>query len=82
MECFNGTFKEEALHTPLLQFKSQALKEQNEFIRRCIEFYDKKRPCSQRWWVVGCSLAQRLDALKGHKLAAQPGKDKSFPRLA
>ena len=46
MECFNGTFKVEALYNPLLQLEKPSFKEQNGFIERYIEFYNKKRPCS------------------------------------
>lgn len=46
MECFNGTFKVEALYNPLLQLERPSFKEQNDFIGRYIEFYNKQRPCS------------------------------------
>ena len=46
MECFNGTFKVEALYNPLLQLERPSFKEKNDFIGRYIEFYNKQRPCS------------------------------------
>lgn len=46
MECFNGTFKAEALYNPLQQLEKPSFREQNEFIGRYIEFYNRKRPCS------------------------------------
>lgn len=46
MECFNGTFKVEALYNPLLRLEKPSFREQNEFIDRYIKFYNKERPCS------------------------------------
>ena len=46
MECFNGTFKVEALYNPLLQLEKPSFKKQSEFIGRYIKFYNKKHPCS------------------------------------
>ena len=46
MECFNGTFKVEALYNPLLSLEKPSFKEQNDLIARYIDFYNKERPCS------------------------------------
>ena len=46
MECFNGTFKVEALYNTLLSREKPSFKEQNDFIGRYIEFYNRDRPCS------------------------------------
>ena len=46
MECFNGTFKVEALYSTLLSREKPSFKEQNDFIGRYIEFYNRDRPCS------------------------------------
>ena len=46
MECFNGTFKVEALYNPLWRLERPSFKEQNDLIGRYIEFYNNKRPCS------------------------------------
>lgn len=47
MECFNGTFKVEALYNPLwLKSERPSFKEQQELIGRYISFYNNDRPCS------------------------------------
>ncbi len=46
MECFNGTFKVEALYNPLLRQEHPSFAEQNKMIRDYIEYYNAKRPCS------------------------------------
>ena len=45
-ECFNGTFKVEALYNPLLQLESPSFKDHIDFIGRFIVVYNKQRPCS------------------------------------
>ncbi|WP_303273715.1 IS3 family transposase [Sutterella wadsworthensis] len=46
MECFNGTFKVEALYNPALTQDRPSFKAQNDFIGRYVEFYNNERPCS------------------------------------
>ena len=46
MECFNGTFKVEALYNPALTQDRPSFKAQNDFIDRYVEFYNNERPCS------------------------------------
>ena len=46
MECFNGTFKVEALYNPALTQDKPSFKAQNNFIGRYVEFYNNERPCS------------------------------------
>lgn len=47
MECFNGTFKVEALYNPLWSKSERpSFKEQQESIGRYIDFYNKDPPCS------------------------------------
>ena len=47
MECFNGTFKVEALYNPLWSKSERpSFKEQQELIGRYIDFYNNDRPCS------------------------------------
>lgn len=46
MECFNGTFKVEALYNPALTQDRPSFKAQNDYIGRYVEFYNNERPCS------------------------------------
>lgn len=46
MECFNGTFKLEALYNPLLSLEKPNFREQDDLIARYIDFYNRERPCS------------------------------------
>lgn len=46
MECFNGTFKVEALYNPVLTQDRPSFKAQNDLIGRYVEFYNNERPCS------------------------------------
>lgn len=46
MECFNGTFKVEALYNPLFSKQRPSFMEQNDVIARYIDFYNYDRPCS------------------------------------
>lgn len=46
MECFNGTFKVEALYNPLFADENPSFLEQNAMIERYINFYNYQRPCS------------------------------------
>lgn len=48
MECFNGTFKVEALYNPMQTQDRPSFKAQNDdFIGRYVEFYNNERPCSE-----------------------------------
>lgn len=46
MECFNSTFKVEALYNPVLTQDRPSFKAQNDFIGSYVEFYTNERPCS------------------------------------
>ncbi len=46
MECFNGTFKVEALYNPLFAATEPSFQEQNSRIARYIHYYNEERPCS------------------------------------
>ncbi len=46
MECFNGTFKVEALYNNLWAKERPTFIEQNALISSYVEFYNNKRPCS------------------------------------
>ena len=46
MECFNGTFKVEALYNVLWAKERPSFMEQNTLIAEYIDFYNDKRPCS------------------------------------
>lgn len=46
MECFNGTFKVEALYNPALTQDRPSFKAQNDYIGRYVKFYNNERPCS------------------------------------
>ena len=46
MECFNGTFKIEALYNPLFAASQPSFLEQNERIAAYIRYYNEERPCS------------------------------------
>lgn len=45
-ECFNGTFKAEALYNSLLSLEKPSFKEQNDLIAHYMDFYNRERPCS------------------------------------
>ena len=46
MECFNGTFKVEALYNKLWSTERPNFMEQNTLIANYVDFYNNKRPCS------------------------------------
>ena len=46
MECFNSTFKVEALYNSVLTQDRPSFKAQNGFIGHYVEFYNNERLCS------------------------------------
>lgn len=66
MECFNGTFKVEALYNPLLSFEKPSFKEQNDLIACYIDFYNKERSCSVLGNLTPAEYASRYREEKDH----------------
>ena len=70
MECFNGTFKVEALYNLLMRLENPSFKEQNDLIARYIKFYNEKRPCSVIGNLAPAELAARykLECAQGAQI--------------